>query len=64
MSLSSFVAKYPGGRSQLARDLGVTSEAVRLWETGDRTPSSTNMRKLMAVSGGKVKPADFYREAA
>ena len=60
MSLKEFIETYPGGRAALAKALGRSVEALRLWESGDRTPSSTTMNRIIEISGGALTPNDFF----
>ena len=46
--------------SDFAVTLGLTTEAVRLYLIGRTRPGPRTMRKIMAVTGGKVEPNDFY----
>ena len=63
MRLSDYT-KNTAGRAALAQKLGVTVEAVRLWEAGLRTPRPATQRKIMEITGKLVTPMDFMAEAA
>jgi DNA-binding transcriptional regulator YiaG len=44
---------------QLARLIGVSSQAVKLWEWQDATPNEKNMKKLEELqSGQRIKQVD------
>lgn len=58
MKLADYT-KNPEGRAELARALGVTEEAVRLWEKGERTPRSKMQARIMKLTKNKVTPWDF-----
>lgn len=46
--------------AELARQVGVTREAVRQWEDEDVIPAHLHMRKLAKVTGGAVRADHFY----
>jgi transcriptional regulator with XRE-family HTH domain len=58
MKLADYLADK--SRSEFARQLGVTPEAVRLWQIGERTPRRDVMARIAEITGGSVTPADFY----
>ena len=62
MSLKSFVQKFPGGRSALAKVLEVDPEAIRLWELRRRTPRGHHMKKLLRLARGKVTAEDLIKQ--
>lgn len=43
--------------------IGVSGEAVRKWEAGERIPRRTMMQRIHRVTGGAIAPADFYASA-
>lgn len=47
-------------RADVARACGVTAEAVRLWEVGERMPRRDQMATIAELSGGQVTPNDFF----
>jgi DNA-binding transcriptional regulator YiaG len=59
MTFANFVKSFEGGRAGLAKALGVTVEAVRLWEAGKRMPRRNHLARIRTLSGGKVKSDDF-----
>lgn len=58
MKLADYI-KGPEHRAAFAAALGVTVEAVRFWEKGDRTPRPDTMRRIMELTGRDVTPMDF-----
>lgn len=50
-------------RSDVAAFVGVTVEAVRLWESGNRIPHRNQMKRLGELSEGAVTANDFYGHA-
>lgn len=62
MQLRDYLAAN-GGAIEMARKLGVTPEAVRLWASGARIPKPKHMTKIDAVTGGQVTYRDFYEAA-
>lgn len=62
MKLADFT-KNAEGRAKLARALNVTTEAVRLWENGQRTPRPATQRRIMEITGKLVTPMDFMVQA-
>jgi len=62
MKLSAYI-KNPKQRAAFAAALGVTVEAVRYWENGNRTPRPDKMRAIMDLTGGDVTPMDFMEPA-
>jgi hypothetical protein len=59
MTLYEFLTLNNRDRHWAASELGVSHEAVRLWLSGERTPSPVMMRKVAALTAGKVTPNDF-----
>lgn len=49
---------------ELAKHLGVpgrhAGRTVRRWESGERTPRPTAMRRILQATAGQVGPADFF----
>lgn len=58
MTLSEYLADK--SRPEFAKQIGVTAEAVRLWEIGRRMPRRAVMARIAEITGGAVTPADFY----
>lgn len=58
---------FLNGRSltyrEFAGQVDATSEAVRLWSTGQRIPKRDFMDKIKVITNGKVMPNDFYGES-
>jgi transcriptional regulator with XRE-family HTH domain len=63
MKLADYTAN-PEGRAKLAKTLGVSEEAVRLWEKGERTPRPAMQRRIMEITGRLVTPMDFMASEA
>ena len=63
MRLSDYT-KNPEGREALAKKLGVTVEAVRLWEKGERIPRPATQRRIMEITDKLVTPMDFMAAPA
>ncbi len=55
--------KGAGAANALAARVGVTSEAVRLWATGQRMPRPKVMIALRKATSGQVTYSDFYEAA-
>lgn len=51
--------KSMGGREALAAKLGVTSNAVRRWESGQGSPTARNIHRLIELSGGHLEYYDI-----
>lgn len=47
-------------RVEMGDLVGTTSEAIRLYERGDRIPHKDIMVRLWEISDGAVMPNDFY----
>lgn len=47
---------------QAAAELEVSIDVYVSWEARKRIPRPENMKKIIAWSGGKVQPNDFYEE--
>ena len=47
-------------RSQLAKRLGVTAEAIRRYENGSRRPELVHLRAIARITGGAVRPDHFF----
>lgn len=45
---------------QMAAQLGVSHVAVVRYTTGGRVPTPKIMRKIIEVTGGEVRPDDFF----
>ena len=64
MKLTEFFELGTISRADFARRVGVTVEAVRLWERGDRTPRRQALTSIMETTGGQVTANDFLEGAA
>ena len=51
-------------RATFAAEIGVSYDAVRLWELGERMPSPNLMKRIMRYTEGEVTANDFYESAA
>jgi DNA-binding XRE family transcriptional regulator len=47
-------------RSEFARRMGVSAQAVNRYCDGDRIPRLPQLRKIYELTGGDVTPNDFY----
>ena len=63
MKLDDYLKRHKKTQAEFAEQVGVTAEAVRLWITGGRSPSSTTMRSIIDATDGKVQPNDFFQAA-
>lgn len=64
MKLSEYLAANRLDPKDFAPQVGVTTEAVRLWVDGKRRPREKQMTKIAEVTKGLVQPNDFYASAA
>lgn len=64
MHLATYATQKKLSRKDLAKMLGLSSPFVSQLISGTRTPSLAVAQKIEKATGGKVKPADFYKEAA
>ena len=62
MHLREYLA-VNGGATEMAKKLGVTPEAVRLWANGSRTPKPKYMARIAEATNGAVRANDFYEAA-
>ena len=62
MTLEEYRKKENNTQTEVADALGVRQGIVSAWELGNRTPSSTNMAKIIAYTNGEVQPNDFYTD--
>jgi transcriptional regulator with XRE-family HTH domain len=53
----------PGDASKLAARLGVSPMTVYRWLSGEHAPTKRVMKKLIAITGGKVTADSFYATA-
>lgn len=58
MKLSDYI-KTPADRAALADKLGVTIEAVRMWEAGKRFPRHQHRVAIEGATNGKVRARDL-----
>lgn len=63
MQLEAFMKDRQMDAAAVAAAVGVSPEAVRKWLRGERIPRPAQMRRIVQMSGGEVRPADFYAEA-
>lgn len=64
MGLVEYIEKFPEEvrnrfRLQLAKELGVSREAIRSWEIGIRKPSIKNVLKMEIASKGILNRYDL-----
>lgn len=45
---------------QAAKAIGVSHDALRLYETGERRPTYPSAKAIFIATGGEVTPNDFY----
>lgn len=66
MKLSDYLAQNDIKPAAFAKDLNVTSEAVRLWLCGGRKPREDMLALIAEKTNGAVTPNDFFdfREAS
>lgn len=60
MKLKEYRKKENKTQMDVAKDLGVRQGIISAWELGNRTPSSTCMKKIITYTDGEVQPNDFY----
>lgn len=60
MKLSDYLTDRGMTVAEFATRVGVTPEAVRMWNSGNRQPNSSTMRKILKATGGRVQPNDFF----
>jgi len=60
MKLTEYMAKKGINETEMARLLGMSQPTVSRYLSGERMPKPRNMAKIVAVTGGRVRPDDFY----
>jgi predicted transcriptional regulator len=60
MKLAEHMDKKGITETEMARLLGVSQPTVSRYLNGERMPKPRNMAKIVAVTGGRVRPDDFY----
>lgn len=60
MRLSEYLAKNAISTTDFASRIGVTSEAVRLYALGKRTPRREHMSAILEATDGEVTANDFH----
>lgn len=60
MKLSEFLKAKNWSQSKLARELDVTPATISYWLKGVRIPRAKQLAALQKLSGGKIKPVDFF----
>ena len=60
MKLTEYMAKKGINETEMARLLGISQPTVSRYLNGLRMPKPRNMAKIVAVTGGLVRPDDFY----
>lgn len=61
MTLAEYIAETGETHEQLAHRIGECSVGgLRKWLRGDRIPQKDQMDRIVAATGGKVMPNDFY----
>ena len=61
MKLATFLkGKTPDDRAALAERIGVTREALRKYEAGERIPRPAIAAKIKLATGGAVTPDDLF----
>lgn len=64
MQLADYFDKTGVKPSEFADRIGVTSEAIRLYLRGARTPRPATMQAIHRATGGLVTANDFFRAEA
>lgn len=60
MTLAQYLKK-PGDVRRFAERIGVTHQTVYRWRNGKARPTHKDlMAKIVAATGGRVRPGDFY----
>ena len=61
MKLADFLSAEKLSLAQFAQLAGIGSrQAVHKYATGERIPRPDQMARIVAATGGKVQPGDFY----
>lgn len=60
MKLKAYLDKHKITPARFADNIGVSSEAVRLWLLGRRFPKHGYLQTITAVTNGKVTANDFH----
>ncbi len=60
MTLAQYMAREGLSETEMARLLGMSQPTVSRYLSGERMPKPRNMAKIVAVTGGRVRPDDFY----
>ena len=60
MKLADYLEKNALSRQEFADRIGVSTETIRLYLAGERTPRRKQMTAITEQTGGKVTANDFY----
>jgi len=60
MKLAKYLTDHDLSHKDFADMIGVTSEAVRLYATGQRRPRQNIIEKIREHTDGKVMAGDFF----
>lgn len=58
--LAEYLAAHRTTQREFAGSVGVAVETVASWVSGARIPRRAQMARIVAVTGGAVRPGDFY----
>ena len=62
MDLATYIRTTSSSVEDLSQRLGGTSlSTIKKWVTGERTPRSAELQRILEVTGGAVTPTDFMR---
>lgn len=64
MTLHEYLTRADIDRSEFAARIGVSTETVRRYLTGDRIPDKERMSRIALATDGQVTANDFFGLAA
>lgn len=64
MTLPEWLDQNNVSKADLAKSLGVSPEAVRVWCVGRSIPRQAMIAKIRAHTGGQVTANDFFAQEA
>jgi hypothetical protein len=61
MDLATYFRRNKTKPVSFARQVGVSYESIRRYATGEMVPRAAVAEKIRRLTGGQVRPDDFYR---
>jgi predicted transcriptional regulator len=60
MKLSDYISENKLTQAAFGKLIGVSQAAIDRYLRGERNPHKKYMKRIIKVTGGQVKPNDFY----